>query len=477
MAAMTNPDAIVVGSGPNGLAAAVTLAQAGLAVTVLEADQEIGGGARTAELTVPGLKHDTCSAVHPFAVASPFLARLPLHEFGLTWRFTEIDMVHPLPDGSAGVLKTSLEDTAAGLGVDGPRWRAVFGPLVRSFDTVVSDVLGPLVRIPDHPIAMLRLGIRAGLPASVLARMFRTEAARAIFAGCAAHIWRPFNRLASASVGTVMIAGGHRHGWPVAEGGSGAISGALAGLARSLGVVIETGVRITSLAELPQTRITLFDTGPAAFADIAGDRLAPRRAKAYRKFRYGPAAFKLDLAVQEGIPWSSEAARRAGTVHLGGTMAQIGEAESQITRGVMPARPFMLIGQQYLADPQRSAGDTHPVWAYAHVPHGYTGDAGKVMIDQIERYAPGFRERIVATHVTTPRELAARNPNYVGGDIVGGRNDLRGLAGRPVLALDNYATGIPGMYLCSASTPPGAGTHGMCGHLAARRALAGLEEP
>jgi len=241
--------------------------------------------------------------------------------------------------------------------------------------------------------------------------------------------------------------------------------------------VIETGVRVTSLAQLPPSRIAIFDTGPAAFADIAGDRLPQRRAKAYRRFRYGPAAFKLDLAVQGGVPWLSEAARRSGTVHLGGTAAQIGDSERAITRGIMPSRPFMLIGQQYLADPQRSVGDIHPVWLYAHVPHGYTGDATPTLLDQIERYAPGFRDRIIATHVTTPRQLAARNPNYVGGDIVGGRNDLRGLAARPVLALDNYATGIPGMYLCSASTPPGAGTHGMCGHLAARRALTGLEEP
>lgn len=464
-------DAAVVGSGPNGLAAAVRLAQAGLRVVVFEAADEIGGGTRSTALSTPGVIHDVCSAVHPFAAASPYLNRLPLAEFGLRWRRAEIDIVHPLSDGSAGVLWQSIDTTARGLGADGARWKSVFAPLTDRAQNLVADALGPLLRIPSHPLAMARLGIRAGLPATVLARLFRTEAARALFMGCAAHLYRPLNGLATASVGTMLIAAGHRWGWPVAEGGSAAISRALAGLLESLGGQIVTGVTVRSLQDLPASSITLFDTTPEAAADIVGDRMPRARARAYREFRHAPAAFKADFVVRGGIPWSSEHARRAGTVHIGGSAADIARSEAAISAGVMPERTFQLIGQQYLADPTRSHGDLHPVWTYAHVPNGHTGDVSELLIGQIEELAPGFRERIVERKFTAPADFQVYNPNYVGGDIVGGRNDLRQVFARPVIRRNGYATGVPGMYLCSASTPPGAGAHGMCGYHAATNAL------
>jgi phytoene dehydrogenase-like protein len=465
--------AVVVGAGPNGLAAAVHLAQHGIRVTVLEAYSSVGGGTRTAELTVPGLAHDICSAIHPFGVASPFLSRLPLSEHGLHWRWPEIDVAHPLEDGSAGVLEGDVAKTARGLGADGERWRRVFGPLANSFPAIADDVLGPLLRAPSHPIRLAQFGLRAGLPASVLARSFRTPQAKALFLGCAAHLFQPLTRPLSSSVGAMLIAAGHRYGWPVAEGGSQAVAHALASLLESLGGEVVLNTHVRRAADIPAADITMFDTTPTAFAEIVGDQARTRRA--YTSWRYGPAAYKVDLAVRAGIPWTAEAARRAGTVHVGGSADLIIAAEKVLAAGRVPDRPFVLVGQQYLADPARSVGDVHPIWAYAHVPNGYTGDATHAVIDEIERYAPGFRERIVAQHVTTPKDFEAYNPNYVGGDIGGGANSISQLVGRPTLAFDPYFTGVSGMYLCSASTPPGAGVHGMCGLKAAQSALRRLQ--
>jgi phytoene dehydrogenase-like protein len=470
MAPMT-ADAVVVGSGPNGLAAAVLIAREGFSVTVLEAAGSIGGGTRTAELTLPGVLHDVCSAVHPLGVASPLLRSLPLEEHGLRWRWAEIDLAHPLDDGRAGVLRRSLDETAQGLGPDGAAWRRMFGPPARSFDALATEVLRPLPHLPRHPLTLARFGLRAIPPATLLAHRLRTDAARALFAGVAAHTMHPLDRPATAAAGVTLIAAAHHSGWPVAAGGSRSISDALASLLHRLGGRIETGVRVTSLGELPPSRVTLLDVSPRALMAIAGDRLPGRVRAQLSRWRYGPSAYKLELAVEGGVPWTAEACRRAGTVHLAGTLEEIVHAEREVHRGRMPERPFVLVAQQYLADPQRSAGNVHPVWTYAHVPHAYAGDATEAIVAQLERFAPGVRERIVARHVCTPRDLEVYNPNYPGGDIATGENDAWQMLVRPRLALDPYSTGIPGVFLCSAATPPGAGVHGMCGAGAARSAL------
>ncbi|MFI1031783.1 phytoene desaturase family protein [Streptomyces sp. NPDC020951] len=466
--------AVVVGSGPNGLAAAVFLAREGLDVTVLEAADTIGGGTRTSELT-PGLLHDHCSATHPMAVGSPFLSGLDLGRHGLTWRLPDIDCVHPLDSGAAGVLHRSVEETADGLGgTDARRWRRMFRPLADGYDALAEDIMRPLTHLPRHPLRLAAFGPQALLPTAAVARLWRSETARALFAGVAAHAFLPFHRPASAAVGLTIIAAGHRHGWPVAAGGSRAIADALAAQLAEFGGRIETGVRVRSQTDLPPADVVLFDLAPRAVADILGDRLPGRVARAYRRYRHGPGAFKVDFAVQDGVPWTAEAARRAGTVHLGGSYAEVAAGERAIHAGRMPERPFVLVGQQYLADPQRSKGDVHPVWTYAHVPHGYDGDATGAVVAQIERFAPGFRERVLDMAVRSPAGFEEYNPNYVGGDIVAGANTAFQLVLRPRAALDPYSTGVPGMYICSAATPPGAGAHGMCGANAAASALRSL---
>jgi phytoene dehydrogenase-like protein len=469
-------EAVVVGSGPNGLAAAVTLAQAGVRVTVIEADDRIGGGTRSAELTLPGLLHDECSAFHPFGMASPYLRSLDLEAHGLRWAWPPLDLAHPLDDGSAGVLSRDMATTVASLGPDGPSWRRLFSPLVADFDAIAAEVLQPVAHLPRHPLPLVRFGLSAIQPATLLARRWRGERAKGLFGGSAAHQLHPLTGPFSAALGVTLSAAGHAYGWPVAVGGSRAITDALAGLLRAHGGTIETGVEVHSLAELKPAEIVLLDVAPGAAATIIGDRLPPRVARAYRRWRHGPSAYKLDLAVEGGIPWTNEQCRSAGTVHLGGTLAEMAATEQEVADGRMPRRPFVLIGQQYLADPGRSAGDLHPVWAYAHVPHGYTGDAQAAILDQIERFAPGTRERIRAQVVRTPADFAATNPNYVGGDIGTGANDPRQLLLRPRISVRPYWTGVPGVYLCSAATPPGAGVHGMCGHLAARSALRLLDQ-
>ncbi|WP_031160932.1 phytoene desaturase family protein [Streptomyces durhamensis] len=464
-------DAIVVGAGPNGLAAAVALARRGLKVTVLEAADEIGGGTRSSELTLPGLLHDHCSAVHPLGVGSPFLRTLGLERYGVDWAWAEVDLAHPLDGGRAGVLLRSMERTVRGLGVDGPAWERLFAPLADDFDALTEDVLRPVPHLPAHPVALARFGLRALQPATAVARRWRTEEARALFAGAAAHLMHSLTGPAGSAVGLMLVGAAHRFGWPVARGGSRTITDALAALLARLGGTIETGVRVDSLAQLAPARIVMLDTAPGAAARICGDRLPGRVRRAYLGWRHGPAAFKVDLAVQDGIPWTHEACRRAGTVHLGGTLEEVVRTEAQTAAGRMPERPFVLVGQQYLADPGRSHGDIHPVWAYAHVPHGHPGDATEAVLRQIERFAPGARERIVGIAARSATELARYNANFVGGDIVAGANTARQVALRPRLSLDPYSTGIPGVYLCSAATPPGAGVHGMCGANAARSAL------
>jgi phytoene dehydrogenase-like protein len=469
-------EATVVGSGPNGLACAVALARAGVRVTVLEAAATIGGGTRSAELTVPGLVHDVCSAVHPMAAASPFLRSLGLEAHGLEWRWPEVDLAHPLDDGSAATLVRSLDATAAGLSADGRAWRRLFAAPAAHFDELNEDLLRPIAHLPRHPLRVARFGLSALSPATLVARRWETPGARALFGGVAAHGFSPLTGPLSAAVGMALISACHAGGWPVAAGGSQSIAAALAADLREHGGRIETGVRVSSLAELGNPDAVAFDLAPGAVAEIVGDRLPGRVARAYRRYRHGPAAFKVDLAVEGGVPWTAEPCRRAGTVHVIGSFAELVAAERDINSGRMPARPFVLVGQQYLADPQRSAGDVHPVWAYAHVPNGYDGDGEKAVVDQIERFAPGLRERILASAVRSPAELEAGNANYVGGDIVCGANGPLQTLIRPRLALDPYSTGVPGLFICSAATPPGGGVHGMGGFNAAQSALRHLRQ-
>ena len=468
-------DAIVVGSGPNGLACAAALAGRGIQVTVIEAAETIGGGTRSAELTVPGVIHDVCSAVHAMAVGSPAMLEHDLARHGLEWCWPEVDLAHPLDDGSAAVMVRSIGDTAAALAADGGRWRGIFGRPAAGFAEISEDIMRPVLRFPSHPLRLARFGIPAAAPAAALARCFRGEPARALFGGVAAHAFRPFSAPMSSSVGMALVASCHRYGWPVARGGSQAIADALAAVVREHGGTIETGRRVASLGELPAADAVILDLAPGAVAELAGDRLPGRVARAYRRYRHGPGAFKVDLAVEGGVPWTAESARRAGTVHAIGSYEETAAAEHEVARGRMPERPFVLVCQQYVADPSRSNGDVHPVWAYAHVPSGWAADATEAVIGQIERFAPGLRERIVAASTSSPAEIEAANANYVGGDIITGANTLRQILFRPRLAADPYATGIPGVYICSAATPPGAGAHGMNGYNAALSALRAIE--
>jgi phytoene dehydrogenase-like protein len=467
--------AIVVGSGPNGLACAVELARNGVDVTVFEAEDRIGGGTRTSELTVPGLLHDDCSATHPMAAGSPFLRSLALERHGLEWRWPEVDLAHPLDDGSAGVMVRSIDATADGLGGDGAAWRRVFGSASAHFEELLEDIMKPVLHRPRHPVRLVRFGLAAAAPATLLARSWRTPQGRALFGGVAAHAFSPMNRPMSSSVGCALISACHAFGWPVAKGGSQSISEALASVLREHGGSIETGQRVTDMAELGGADAVVFDLAPRAVAEIAGERLPGSIARAYRRYRHGPGAFKLDLAVEGGVPWTNETCRRAGTVHAIGSFEEVALAERSINRGSMPERPYVLVGQQYLADPERSRGDLHPVWAYGHVPRGYGGDASEAILGQIERFAPRFRERIVASHVRGPSDLAAYNANYVGGDIITGANTPVQVLFRPRPALDPYSVGAQGLYICSAATPPGAGAHGIGGYNAARSALRYLE--
>ncbi|WP_204803234.1 phytoene desaturase family protein [Mycobacterium riyadhense] len=466
---MTN--AVVVGGGPNGLAAAIHLARHGVDVQVLEASDTIGGGARSGELTVPGVIHDHCSAFHPLGVGSPFWKEIDLQSYGLTWKWPDIDCAHPLDDGTAGLLFHSIDQTVGRMGPDGKRWRLAFGDLAAGFDELAGDLLRPVLNIPRHPIRLARFGPRAVLPATAMARWFRTEQARALFGGAAAHVYTRLDRPLTASLGLMVLASGHRHGWPVAQGGSGSITRALAAALQAHGGIITTGIAVMSRRDLPDADIVMLDLSPAAVLALYGDVMPARIKRSYRRYRQGSSAFKVDFAIDGDIPWTNPDCGRAGTVHLGGTFAEIADTERQRAQGKMVQRPFLLVGQQYLADPSRSAGNINPIWAYAHVPFGYTGDATAAVTDQIERFAPGFRDRIIATVSKSTDELQDYNGNYIGGDIIGGANDGLQVIFRPRVAVDPYAIGVPGVYLCSQSAPPGAGIHGLCGYHAADSAL------
>lgn len=467
-------DAVVVGAGPNGLAGAVRLAQAGASVLVVEQADRPGGGCRSAELTLPGFVHDVCSAVHPMAVASPYLRSLPLADHGLRWLHPEVMLAHPLDDGSAGVLQGGVEDTARALG--DPGWRRLLGPPVAGWDDVVGSVLAPLLRLPRHPLALARFGVRAAWPAHALAATaLGTEAGRALFAGISAHSVSALERPLTAAAGIMLAGAGHVAGWPVAAGGSARIVDALVSHLELLGGRVETGRRVEALEELPVARAVLFDTTPGALARIAGNRLDARYRRRLLRFRQGPGSFKLDYALAGPVPWTAEACRRAGTVHVGGTLAEVAQAEAEVARGRHPERPFVLVAQQSLVDPARAPAGRHTLWAYCHVPAGSTRDMTPAIEAQLERFAPGFADLVLARAAIEPGQLEAYNPNCVGGDIAGGATDGLQLVFRPVASPHPHRTPTPGLFLCSSSTPPGGGVHGLCGYLAAQEALRFLE--
>ena len=465
-------DAVVVGSGPNGLAAAIELARSGRSVLVREAADELGGGVRSAELTLPGFVHDVCSAIHPLAAASPFLRTLPLGEHGLEWTEPTAPLAHPLAGGDAVLLRRSIEETAAELGVDAGRYTRLFRPLVKDWQRLEQALLGPIVRVPRHPLALARFGVAALRPADAFARRtFSTERARALFAGLAAHSILPLERAATASFGLVLGLTAHAVGWPLPRGGSQSIANALASYLRSIGGEIVTGAPVESLEELAPAPTILLDVTPKQFLRLAGDRLHGRYRRALERYRYGPGVFKLDWALSDPIPWAAPAVAEAATVHLGGTFEEIVASERAPARGDVPTAPFVLLAQPTLFDPSRAPAGRHTAWGYCHVPNGSMVDMTAAIEVQIERFAPGFGERVLARHAAGPADLERRNANLVGGDIAGGSNDLKQLVARPALRPVPYTTPLEGVFLCSASTPPGGGVHGMCGYLAARAAL------
>jgi phytoene dehydrogenase-like protein len=465
-------DAVVVGSGPNGLAAAITLAREGLGVLVLEAADTVGGGTRSAELTVPGYLHDVCSTVVAMALASPFLAGFDLERLGVELVHPEAPLGHLLAPDRAVMLERSVESTAAGLGRDGPAYRRLVGPLVADADRLLPWILGPVVRPPRHPIAQARFGLPALLPARLLGRLaFREEAAPALLAGLSAHAMLPLDAVASASFGLVLAMTAHRVGWPVVRGGTQRLADGLAAELRRLGGIVETGHLITSLDELPPARTVLLDLTPRQVVAVAGDRLPSGYRRALERFRYGPGVCKVDWALSGPIPWKAPELARAGTVHIGGPLDAVARAERSVHRGRPAESPFVLVVQATRLDPTRAPAGGHTAWAYCHVPHGSTADMTEAIEARIEASAPGFRDLIVGRATMTAPEMERHDPNYVGGDINGGLQDLRQLLARPVVSRDPYATPVPGLYLCSSSTPPGGGVHGMSGHLAARSAL------
>jgi phytoene dehydrogenase-like protein len=444
--------------------------QAGLAVLLLEGKAELGGGLRTAELTLPGFRHDICSAIHPLAAASPFFQTLPLARYGLQYLSPPVAAAHPFDDGTAATVVTSLESTAQALGPDAAAYRHLLAPLVARWPALAPDVLAPL-RWPRHPLALARFGLPALLPATVLTRLFRGEAAKGLFAGMAAHAIQPLGNLATSAIGLVLLMAAHRGGWPLPQGGSQAIADALAAHFRALGGTIETGTYVRSLAQLPPTRAVLLDVTPAQLLQLAGHSLSAIYQWQLRRYRYGMGVFKVDWALAEPIPFTAPGCRQAGTVHLGNTQAEIVASELATARGQHPARPFVLLAQPSLFDPSRAPASQHTAWAYCHVPNGSRVDRTAAIEAQVERFAPGFRARIIGRHTFDTAQLESYNPNYVGGDINGGRLDISQLFTRPALRASPYRTSRAGLYLCSSATPPGGGVHGMCGYHAARQAL------
>jgi phytoene dehydrogenase-like protein len=463
-------DAVVVGSGPNGLAAAIAMQQEGLSVLIIEGKAEIGGGLRSAELTLPGFVHDICSAIHPLAIGSPFFNTLPLQDHGLLYAYPGLAAAHPFDDGTAAVLSASLRETAGLLGQDEQAYIKLIGPLLKDWPDIAPDVLGPL-RFPKHPLAMARFGLNALTSASFLAKRFKTKAARGLWAGMAAHSIQPLSNLSTSAIGLVLMTAAHLKGWPVPVGGSATIADALASYFIAIGGRIETGRFISSLNELPSAKAVLFDITPKQLLLIAGHKFSDLYKWQLERYRYGMGVFKVDWALHEAIPFTAVQARQAGTVHIGNTIEEITLSEKQCWEGKHAERPFVLLAQQSLFDSSRAPKGKQTAWAYCHVPNGSVKDMTAAIEQQIERFAPGFRDRILARHTMNTSQMEAYNPNYIGGDINGGVIDLGQIFTRPALRSSPYRTSAKGLYLCSSSTPPGGGVHGMCGYHAARRAL------
>jgi phytoene dehydrogenase-like protein len=468
---MEHIDAVVVGSGPNGLAAAVVLSEAGLSVRVYESGATPGGGCRTAELTRPGFLHDVCSASHPLALASPFFRRFGLEGRGVRMLQPEVPYAHPLDGGRAAAAFRSVGETAAGLGTDASSYERLMGPLVESSDAVVGAVLSSYRAVPPRPLGAARFALAGVRPATSLAGRFRTEEARALVAGVAAHAMQPLTRPLTGGVSLLLGTLAHAVGWPVVEGGSGSIVDAMVGALGMNGAEIVTGHRVGSLADLPPARAVLLDVTPRALAAFAGARLTSRYLRALRRYRYGPGVCKVDWALDGPVPWEAEVCRRAGTLHLGGAFAQVAAAEADVASGRHPDRPYVLVVQPGVVDPTRAPAGKQTLWTYCHVPSGSDRDMTGAIAAQIERFAPGFRDLVVASSAKTAVQMEEENANYVGGDIASGVQDLRQMACRPVARWNPYRTPIPGVYLCSASTPPGPGVHGRGGERAARHAL------
>jgi phytoene dehydrogenase-like protein len=464
-------DVVVVGSGPNGLSAAISLQKAGLRILLIEGASTIGGNMRSAELTLPGFTHDIGSAIHPLAVGSPFFASLPLEEFGLEYIFPAYAAAHPFDDGTAATFESSLFNTASGLGIDDTAYTRLFSRLVNDWPMIEGDVLGPF-RIPHHPLAMANFGMKALLPAETLVRKyFKGEKARGLFAGMAAHGLLPFSKMASSAAALLLMIQGHLKGWPVIRGGTQQLANALSAYFASIGGQIQTGFRVEKLTDIPSARAVVLDVSPKQALQIAGYAFSFSYGNQLKKYRYGMGVYKIDWALDAPIPFTAASCKLAGTIHLGNSYGEIASNEQLTADGKNPEKPFVLLAQQSLFDPTRAPAGKHTAWAYCHVPNGSVENMRPAIEKQVERFAPGFRDRILAAHTMDTKEMEAFNSNNVGGTINGGVQDIRQLFTRPALKLSPYRTSAKGIYLCSASTPPGGGVHGMCGYQAAKRVL------
>ena len=466
-------DAVIVGSGPNGLAAAITMQQAGLRVLLIEGKEEIGGGLRTAELTLPGFKHDVCSAVHPMAVASPFFQSLPLAAQGLEFIQPGFAAAHPFDDGSAAILSRSLALTAQSLGADEQVYLDLVGPLTENWDKLVADILSPFT-FPSHPLLMARFGFQALRSAETISRKFSTKKAKGLWAGMTAHAIQPLSNLTTSAIGMVLSAVGHVHGWPIPKGGSSSVAAALSTYFISLGGKIQTGFMVKTLDELPTAHAVLLDVTPRQLLEIAGDKLSWLYQRQLRNYNYGMGVFKVDWALSDPIPFTAKETRQAGTVHIGNTFGEIAHGEKLSSANIHPEKPFVLLAQPSVFDASRAPAGKHTAWAYCHVPNGSYKDMTAAIENQVERFAPGFKDVILDKHVMNTRQIEAYNPNYIGGDINGGIINLKQLYTRPALRISPYRSSAKGLYICSSSTPPGGGVHGMCGYHGARQALADI---